>query len=256
MGADIKAFLMSLGLGDKESELYLCSLRMGPQAVSTLSTKTGIARSTVGFVFEGLIGKGVATKQVRGKATYFSVLPPEMLESVLLQRQAEVKKQLNDFKDFLPMLARLENRQLAPKVSYYQGLESLCRTIDDCCAKDETVLFVSSHGNMHPQIREYIEQVYVPKSRAHVHKNKMILSDSKVAHDYVKKAEGVYDDVVFVDPAKNPFKLTVAIHGDSVDFISYDPSDLSGVVIENPLIAEHMRVIFNILRAHFEAEGA
>lgn len=251
MNTDIKAFLISLGLSDKESELYLCSLRMGPQAVSTLSIKTGIARSTVGFVFEGLIGKGFATKQVQGNAMYFSVLPPEMLESVLLQRQAEAKRQLNEFKNFLPMMASLENRQLVPKVCYYQGLESLCRTVDDCCAKDETVLFVSSHGNMHPKIRDYIERIYVPKSREHVRKNKMILSDSKVARDYVKKAEGVYDEVVFVNPAENPFKLTVAVHGDSVDFISYDPSDLSGVVIQNPLIAEHMRVTFNILKAHF-----
>ncbi|HCW32724.1 MAG: Transcriptional regulator, TrmB [Candidatus Peregrinibacteria bacterium GW2011_GWF2_39_17] len=253
MITDIKLFLMSMGLSEKEAELYLCSLRMGPQTVSTLSSKTGIARSTVGFVFGELISKGIASKQDRLNATYFSVVPPELLESVLLQRQAEIKKQISDFKELLPVLAGLQNRQLVPKVKYYQGLESLYRTIDDCCAKDESVFFISSHGNMHPKIREYIERVYIPKSKKHISKNKMILSDSKLSRDYVKKAQGIYDEVIFVDPVKNPFKLTVAIHGDLVDFISYDPGDLSGVVIENHLIAEHMKVVFNVLKSYFSA---
>ncbi|MBT5016341.1 hypothetical protein HOM98_02550 [Candidatus Peregrinibacteria bacterium] len=251
MITDVKKFLESIGLSGKEAELYLCSLRMGPQTVSTLSNKSGIARSTVGFVFGELINKGVASKDQRDSSTYFSVIPPEMLESILLQRQAEVRKQISDFKDMLPVLAGLQNRQLIPNVKYYQGLESLYRTIDNCCATDETVLFISSHGNMHPKIREYVEEVYVSKSQEHKNKNKMILLDGRDSRGYVKKAQGVYDEVIFVDPKKNPFKLTVAIHGDFVNFISYDPTDLSGVVIENSLIAEHMRVMFGVLKEHF-----
>lgn len=248
---DIKSFLTSMGLSEKEANLYLCSLRMGSQTVSTLSNKSGMPRSTVGFIFEELMAKGLATKQMRDHVAYFSVVPPEMLESILLQRQSEIRKQLTDFKELLPVLAGFQNRQLIPKVSYYQGLESLCRAIDHSCSADETVFFVSSHENMHPQIQEHIEQFYIPKSRKQIHKNKIILSDSKVSRSYIKKAEGVYDEVIFVDPLKNPFKLTVAIHGNFVDFISYDPTDLSGVVIENYLIAEHMRAIFNVLKAHF-----
>jgi sugar-specific transcriptional regulator TrmB len=250
MVTGVKTFLVSIGLSDKEAELYLASLKMGPQTVSTLSTKTGIARSTVSFVFGELINRGVASKQIKNHSTYFSVFPPEMLEPILLQRQAEAKKQLNDFKDFLPYLSGLQSRQLVPKVQYFQGLESLCRTVDNCCASDETVLFISSHLNMHPKIREYIEDVYIPKSRDHKNKNKVIMSDGPASREYYKKAKGVYDEAIFVPPQKNPFKLTMAIHGDSVDFISYDPSDLSGVVIENRFIADHMRAVFDIVKEH------
>ncbi len=250
---DVQSFLQSMDLNEKERELYLHSLRYGMQTASTISQKTGIARSTVNFLFDQLIQKGFATKEIREKTTYFAALPPETLEYVFLEKNAALKKKLEAYKEVLPLLKSLEGKtSLTPKVTYYQGLESLHRTIDDCCREDQAVYFISSHTNMHPDVRDYVEKVYIPKSKKHVHKNKMIVSDGASSRDYVKKADGVYDEVVFVDPKNYPFKATLAIHGDKVDFISYDPADLSGIVIENALVAEHMRVIFNVMKEFFK----
>lgn len=249
---DVKNFLEELGLSEKEIELYIEALRYGMQTGSTFAKKTGIARSSVNFLFDQLVQKGLATKEVRNKTTYFSALSPESIEYILLQKNAVLKKQMSDFKDMLPLLKGLKGKQsLTPKVTYYEGLDSLFRTIDDVYSRDESVYFISSHNNMHPQIREYIEKIYIPKSKKHVHKNQMILSDGEAARSYIKKAEGVYDEVIFIDPKLNPFKITLAIHGNKVDLISYDPSDLSGIVIENPLVADHMRTIFGIVKEHF-----
>ncbi len=253
VNTDTQTFLEGLGLSEKEAELYLHSLRTGPQTASTLSKKTRIARSTVNFLFEQLIKKGFAEKEVHEKTTYFKVIQPKSLEYILLDQLARTKKQMSEFQDLLPIMDGIrKHRPLAPKVTYYEGLESLYRMIEDCCEKDESVWFISSHNNMHPKIREYIERVYVPKSKKHIHKNKMILSDGEPARKYLKQASGVYDESILVDPQKNPFELTVAIHGDRVDFISYDPRDLSGVIIENPLIATHMRSVFEIMRSYFK----
>jgi sugar-specific transcriptional regulator TrmB len=257
MTTDIKTFLEELGLSVKEAELYICSLKSGPQSASTLSKKTGIARSTVNFIFKQLIQKGFAHKDNRENTTYFNVVQPESLEYVLLEKQAKAKKQLNDLHDLLPMLNGLKNQHsLASKVTYYDGLESLYRTVEDCCAKDESVYFISSHNNIHPKVRSYIERAYIPKAKKHKHKNKMILSDGPESRKYIKKAKNVYDEVIFVDPKANPFTLTIAIHGDSVDFISYDPSDLSGVIIENKLIAEQMKVLYKVIKKQFKSESS
>lgn len=250
---DVQSFLESMGLTEKERELYLHSLRYGMQTASTISKKTGVARSTVNFIFDQLIQKGFATKEVRDKTTYFMVLPPETMEYAFLEKNAALKKQLDTYKEVLPLLKGFEGKtSLTPKVTYYQGLDSLLRTIDDVCNRDESVYFISSHNNMHPEIRDYVEKIYIPKSKKHVHKNKMILSDGPSARAYLKKADGIYDEVLLIDPSVNPFKITLAVHGDKVDFISYDPSDLSGIVIENSLIADHMRVVFGIVKEHFK----
>lgn len=249
MTTDIKNFLQSLDLSDKEVELYLCSLQHGPQSASTLSKKTGIARSTVNFIFNQLIQKGFATKETRENTTYFQVTPPESLEYILLEKQAKTKKQLSEFEALLPLLNGLKAKHgLASKVTYYDGLESLYRTIDDVCKEDQEVLFISSHNNMHPKVRHYIERHYLPKSKKHKNKNKMIVSDGTELRNYLKKAKGVCEEIILVTPNKNPFTLTTAIYGDKVSFISYDPKDLSGVIIENPLIANHMRSLFEICK--------
>jgi hypothetical protein len=40
-----------------------------------------------------------------------------------------------------------------------------------------------------------------------------------------------------------------------VNLFSYDSVDLSGIVIENPLVAEHMRVIFNVMKEYFKKQA-
>ncbi len=132
MNTDLQGFLQDLDLSPKEIELYLHSLRNGPQTASTIAKKTGIARSTVNFVFEQLIQKGFASKEVQEQTTYFTVVDPESLEYILLERSMRSKKQLSDLKDLLPHFKKLKNPSpLLPKVTYYEGLESLYRTVED-----------------------------------------------------------------------------------------------------------------------------
>lgn len=255
MQLNIKKFLSEFGLTEKEVQLYLGSLKYGPQTASTLATKTGLPRSTVNFLFTQLIQKGFASKQVEENTTYYTAIPPETLHYILEEKKATAKKLQNDFQHVLPLLKGMQNSgSPIPKVRYFQGLEGLYRTIDDCIEQDQTVLFISSHNNMHPKIRNYIESVYIKKSKTHHHKNKMILNAGKEAEEYLKKAKDVYEEIIFVDPKKNPFKLTTAIYGNKVAFISYASDDMSGIIIENHLLADHMKTIFGILEKSLKIE--
>ena len=135
-----------------------------------------------------------------------------------------------------------------PKVQYYEGLEGLYRMLDDFCAEDQTVLYISGHNMMHPSVREYTYNVYIPKSNKHRNKNKIILSEGAKAREYEKVAAQAYDEFIFADPKEFPFGLTTAIYGNKTAFWSYDPKDMTGVIIENQLIADQMRTLFVALR--------
>jgi sugar-specific transcriptional regulator TrmB len=245
---DLKLFLSDLGLSEKESSLYVASLKYGPQTASTLALKTKLPRSTVNFVFGELIQKGFASKQTKSNSTYYTAIQPETIQYILEERKASTKKLESDFSHILPFLKGMQGTSSPiPKVKYFEGLEGLYRTIDDSCANDETVLFISSHNNMHPEIRDYIEKTYLKKSRDHTNKNQMIVNSGPEATKYLKKAKGVYSDVAQVDPKDKPFKLTTAIYGNKTLFLSYDPEDLSATIVENQLLAEHMRTVFHSL---------
>lgn len=244
----ISSFLTALGLSDKEINLYLAALKYGPQSASTLARKTGIPRSTVNFVANELIQKGLFSKVCKEKDHRFEALDPEFIENLLLEKQARIKKEITDFKEILPALSSFKNKNSTlPRMRYFEGYEGLCRMLDEFCSKDETVLYISGHNMMHPRIRKYVYDVYMPICNQHRNKNKIILNEGVKAHEYKEMAKKAYDEFIFVDSKKYPFTLTTAIYGNKVAFWSYDPQDMSGVILENQLIANNMRTVFKIL---------
>jgi len=183
------------------------------------------------------------------------VVQPECLEYVLLEKEAETKQQQRELKELLPFLKSLKNRfSPLPKVRYYEGIEGLKRLVDYTCEKDEEILFMSGHNEMHPQLRKYIERVYVPTVRQHIKKHRMIINDGEKSRAFCKKSEGTCEEIIFIDPKEHPFKLTTFVHGNRVAFASYNPKDLTGIVIENQFIADHMREVYKILEKYFKGK--
>ena len=74
------------------------------------------------------------------------------------------------------------------------------------------------------------------------------------ARAHCTKSEGTCEEIIFVDPKEHSFKLTTTIHGNRVSFASYNPKDLTGIVIENQFIADHMREIYKILEEYFKGK--
>lgn len=225
---NLKQFLADLGLSDKESELYLVSLRIGPQPASLIAKRTGFSRSTVNFLFDELLQKGFASKKKKQNVTYYSVISPDEMEHVVLTKFARAKKLTQDFKGFFPVLEDLRGKWgiSNAEIKLYEGLQGVCHIVDSSFAKDETVYFISGHDSMHPVVRQHVMDSYVPTSRMHKNKNKMIIEDGPKARKYVKAAEGVYDEILFVNPEHLGMRFSLAIFGDKVAFFSYDPADL------------------------------
>src|SRR3989339_310753 len=208
---NLRSFLKNFDLNNKEIEIYLASLKYGSQPASIIAKKLNLPRTTTRFIFEELIKKGFAGKIQRKKVIYFNCINPELLEYKLLEKKAKVQKLINDSQTFIPILNTIKQSKInKSNVLYFEGIEGLCRMLDDFATKDQTVLYISGHNMMHPKAREY----------------KKIASES-------------YDEFIFVDFQKFPFTLTTAIYGDKTAFWSYDPKDMSGVIIENRLIADN-----------------
>src|SRR3989339_997024 len=237
---NLRSFLKNFDLNNKEIEIYLASLKYGSQPASIIAKKLNLPRTTTRFIFEELIKKGFAGKIQRKKVIYFNCINPELLEYKLLEKKAKVQKLINDSQTFIPILNTIKQSKInKSNVLYFEGIEGLCRMLDDFATKDQTVLYISGHNMMHPKIREYTYNVYIPTCNKHKNKNKIILNDGEKAREYKKIASESYDEFIFVDFQKFPFTLTTAIYGDKTAFWSYDPKDMSGVIIENRLIADN-----------------
>ena len=71
--------LIQIGFTEKESEIYLELLKLGPQAVSVIARKVEINRTTVYSVLRTLQAKGVVSSFVKNRVRVFVANDPNML---------------------------------------------------------------------------------------------------------------------------------------------------------------------------------
>jgi sugar-specific transcriptional regulator TrmB len=81
-----------LGLTEKESKLYLTSLRIGPASMQVLARKAGIDRGTAYHVAQTLGDKGLFAIVEDGKRPLFRATHPDALYAYVEQQKAEADK--------------------------------------------------------------------------------------------------------------------------------------------------------------------
>ena len=87
-------------LSEKETELYLASLKAGKATANTLSELTGIRRSTVYEVIESLKRKGIMASFKKDKKYYFSAAKPKALIYLLREKERNIKNILPELEKF------------------------------------------------------------------------------------------------------------------------------------------------------------
>ncbi len=83
--------LTSLGLSEKEAQIYEATLESGPETVQKIAHRAGITRTGAYAYIRSLIQKGLMSSSTRDKRTYFSAEPPENLFRLLEQQKEKMK---------------------------------------------------------------------------------------------------------------------------------------------------------------------
>jgi sugar-specific transcriptional regulator TrmB len=78
-----------LGMTEKESKVYLTSLRIGPASMQVLARKAGIDRGTAYHVAQTLTEKGLFAQVVAGKRPLFRATDPKVLFEYVQARKVE-----------------------------------------------------------------------------------------------------------------------------------------------------------------------
>lgn len=252
--SSLNDFFQNLGLTEKESLIYITLLELGPQVASVVAKKTRIARSSTFSHLDHLIKKGFAKREIKTNVQYFCAISPNDLKDLLKRSQNRAESQVRALEGLLPDLNSLCSTFSAEsKVTYFEGIEGVCKMIDLVTQSDEPIYFISAH-RFHPEIEKHIRESYVPQRQGMKNKNQMIVVDFEGSRDYVKFAEGVYDWVGFVNEEEAGFESSIAIYGDSIQFLSTHPEDLTGVLIKNGYLAKTMQGVFRLIKNRIKNE--
>ena len=117
--------LAEYGLSEKESDVYLAMLELGPASVQEIAKKSGVNRATTYVMIESLKRRGLMSTFDKGKKTMFVAESPERLKRLVDQQMHILKDKEDRLKNLLPSFLALYNTagEDKPNVKFYEGEE-------------------------------------------------------------------------------------------------------------------------------------
>ncbi len=89
--SELVAGLQGFGLTEYESRVYFALLSNGACTVNQIQYSSGVPRTKVYQVARQLTGKGFLREVEGGKPSRFEAMPPEILQSILVERERKVR---------------------------------------------------------------------------------------------------------------------------------------------------------------------
>lgn len=128
----IDTLLKQLGFSNKEIQIYLALIKLGPSSVRKLAQETKINRGTCYDTLKSLISQSLVSYYHKEKHQYFVAEDPEKLKDILGEKQKSLSQIQNKIAKIIPELKSLQNKAgQKPVVKFYEGLKGLKTILQD-----------------------------------------------------------------------------------------------------------------------------
>jgi sugar-specific transcriptional regulator TrmB len=245
---ELNNFLGKFGLEEKETEIYLTLLSKGNLTASELSRILKIPRSTIQFKCQGLTDKGlVKSLASQNSHTYFAE-PPEKIGYLLERKIVEIDAMKGQLPELILALKKNAGElPLIPKIKYFEGVEGIVEMFEDVL-KDGNILYgmTKNEGKMNQEVLNYLDKKYIPRRKSLRFPAWIIFNDNPTTRSYLKNDQALNRVSLLVPDEKYPFTACCHIYGNKVAFYSYANDDLSGVIIDNPIIKKTQLSLFHL----------
>ncbi len=104
----IEPFLQSIGLSEKETKIYLSTLKIQPARASQIALLAEVTRPTAYDLLESLKKKGLIIEEETGGIKYFNAKPPESILSFIEGQLEHLQKSKIQAKKLLPEFEELQ----------------------------------------------------------------------------------------------------------------------------------------------------
>lgn len=235
----------SLGLDNKEKQIYMKLLSLGSCPISLLSQKIGMPRSSLYVVIERLEKlEVIEVFQNHGK-TFIRASEPHKLRTLLEKKSQRIKNAMEELEENLPLFeAALNKESIAPKVNFYEGSAKLKKLHK----------IWSNSTNYRSFFDMSVMNKYLPhhweNSRSELKKGefiKEILFKSPESEAYKKKPHDSNHEIKILNKPGG-VKADMMIFEDKIYLTSYLEKEIVGVTeISNQPIATYMSVFFDEL---------
>lgn len=236
-------------LTKEQAVVYSALLKAGAIPAGKLSQKTPLKRALVYKVLEQLVEIGLVKKQEkRGQIAVFTPTHPSKLKDLAQIREKNTIDAQRILDSIIPgMISDFNLISGKPNVRFFEGIDGLKKVYEDTLTKNNKIYALLSPAAATPELKKWLNSIYVKKRLKLNISAKVILSDSKEGKAYTKLNKKSLRETIVVPHKQCPIDIEINIYGkNSVSFISYRKEELIGVILESPAIYSTMKTFFNL----------
>ncbi|HRN71163.1 MAG TPA: helix-turn-helix domain-containing protein [Candidatus Woesebacteria bacterium] len=244
---DNQLLLQTLGLTDKESQIYKLLLELGKVQAGMLIKKTGLKRATVYKSLYTLEEKGLVKQEDIKKKLHFTPRPPDNLLKLSDEQFEKQERARNDLRSILPQLTSIYTLSVEkPIVKFYEGKEGIIQAnLEILAEKQEILAYVYADETVDTQMEDFWKKYYKIRMKDKIYV-RSISPDNKASIEYKKRDKEEYRMTYLVPQDEFPIKIEKNIVANKVAFFSQENGKLIATIIENKLIADTERAIFEL----------
>ncbi len=244
----IQQTLVQNGFTDKEARIYLATLEGGEVTVGNLAAKTNLKRTTVYDMIDALVSRGILTMHKRRGIMRVSALPPQ----VLIER---FRHALAAAENVLPTLMDMAySSPLKPRIRFYEGidgLKELLLEVNNAQPNPEAGMIFTDYDKMPREIFTFIRKL-VPYRRASRNFLRIVVPSNARSIEVQQEEDRFHyaeHRIANFPTENNPIELTL-FAGTKVGFLSFDPHELFGVIIDSRAIYHTLKNLFLLVWAN------
>lgn len=238
MDQDLLKLLENAGFTEKEAKVYLALLELGQGDVSDIAKISGLKRSIIYVILEGLLKRGYVSEMLNKKINTYQAIDPTVILS-------QLKTVTKNFSEMLPIFRTLHNKGgKRPKISYFETKEGIWNIYEEM-NQTENCFFITSYQRIEKHfpastekwIANYEKGLYRIKGKHLIPDN---LRDIEIGKEFSK----IKQKVRVIEDLKN-IEMDFAIFGKKVAITSLSEEPFI-VVMESEGLVNSLKPIFEI----------
>jgi len=246
--AEIISILRLFECNQREANIYVKALEMGPSTVQELASALRQNRITVHSAVRQLIEKGFVFESRRGKRRLLVAEEPVVLHTLVQRRETDLHVIKNNIGELVRLLSSVRRSEsTVPAIRFYEGRDGFKRMLEETLeARGE--IFVITYVDLFASAISpaYLEEYFRRRTKLNIH-TKLIYPPSKFG-ERVKSRAKEYKIEMRTLPSEFRWRAGVFSWNDCVGIQSLTENRLTCTIIENRDIAQFWRdVAFPII---------
>lgn len=253
----ISHFLQAQGLNKKDIEVYLDLHKHGQSFASTVSTRTGIDRTTVYSVLKRLLKSGTVVQTKMNTFRAYVAVSPEIFMDKIDRSIEDLTIRKKSAQLFLEEMSKIKKQSfIKPKIRIYEGDESIMGLYEHTLERPGLQKSFLTIKRIPDSLKEYLKKQYIQKKlKKQVH-SKVLIANTKFSAKYKSLDHRSNRETKIV--TSHPFDLhseVIMFNDNEVAMIDFN-KQLYGIVIESATLYKTIETLFDFIWQAERAESS